>query len=115
MPLRGDGGRVELLARSLARHRRHRAIVCACARSARQRDLATFPYVAPSSEGSELTHSCSVVGGPRRDISPPGCCAPATFVRGTDHLREQARYPPQCWDQRCVPPPDQKIWRLHAL
>eukprot|EP00965_Chrysotila_dentata_P175714 5800502-Pleurochrysis_carterae.AAC.2 len=21
----------------------------------------------------------------------------------------------QCWDQRRVPPPDPKIWRLHAL
>eukprot|EP00965_Chrysotila_dentata_P260457 6213912-Pleurochrysis_carterae.AAC.6 len=42
---KGDAGWVELLARPLARRQRHRASVRACARSPRQRDLATFRYV----------------------------------------------------------------------
>eukprot|EP00965_Chrysotila_dentata_P170327 5622030-Pleurochrysis_carterae.AAC.3 len=41
----GDGGWVQLFACTLARRRHHRASVRACARSARLRDPATFPYV----------------------------------------------------------------------
>eukprot|EP00965_Chrysotila_dentata_P256923 6212717-Pleurochrysis_carterae.AAC.2 len=32
--------------------------------------------------------------GSEERISPSECCAPATYVRGIDHLREHARYPP---------------------
>eukprot|EP00965_Chrysotila_dentata_P044807 1489050-Pleurochrysis_carterae.AAC.1 len=38
-------------------------------------------------------HSCSVAGGLRRESPLRGAVPPATYVRGTDHLREQARYP----------------------
>eukprot|EP00965_Chrysotila_dentata_P121694 4022898-Pleurochrysis_carterae.AAC.3 len=33
--------------------------------------------------------------GSEETFSPPGCCTHATFVRGTNHLREQVRYPPR--------------------
>eukprot|EP00965_Chrysotila_dentata_P123007 4065594-Pleurochrysis_carterae.AAC.1 len=44
-------------------------------------------------------HSCSVAGGLRRKSPLRGAVPPATYVRGTDHLREQARYPKR---QHCI-------------